>query len=301
MKITFFIIESLSAIVELFRIALQTVGKPDVPFVCGGTLQRRKSRSTLQIPQGIPRNLSESQLVQIGSKALSNMAGQFSKLGKTLQSSGKGKQGCAQTAYNPSNKDMQDHTTTFYVGKEAKEKNDSESDSDDNECSIYEPDLMDSVEQNPIYNENAFLPSVGIVMSNKNTNDEDDSPPGMLENKDNMAQIENMASNVSVMSISSVTDHINMPHGMLECASPIRSRSPAPEIRIQDNNNQEVVEDENRPDRDLTLNLSHSQSDNTLRQLKTLTSPLSKFAKGVQNLGVNLTNKVSSFFWGSDD
>lgn len=279
---------------ELFRIALQTLGKPDVPFVCGGTLQRRKSRTTLQIPQGIPRNLSESQLVQIGSKALSNMAGQFSKFGKSLQNSGKSKQGCGQTAYNPSDKDMEDHPTTFYVGKEAKEKNDSESDSDDNDCSIYEPDLIESVEQNPIYNENAFLPSVGIVMSGKNATTEDESPPAMLDVKDNMAQIENMAkSDVSVMSISSVTDHISMPHGMLECASPIRSRSPAPEIRIQGENQQEATYYENRGDRDLTLNLSHSQSDNALKQLKTLTSPLTKLAKGVQNLGVNLTNKVN--------
>lgn len=40
--------------------------------------------------------------------------------------------------------------------------------------------------------------------------------------------------------------------------------------------------------RDLSLNLSGSQSENALKQLKTLTSPLSKLAKGMQSFGMNL-------------
>lgn len=40
--------------------------------------------------------------------------------------------------------------------------------------------------------------------------------------------------------------------------------------------------------KDLALNLSSSQSENALKQLKTLTSPLSKLAKGMQNIGMNL-------------
>lgn len=53
--------------------------------------------------------------------------------------------------------------------------------------------------------------------------------------------------------------------------------------------------------KDLSLNLSSSQSENALKQLKTLTSPLSKLAKGMQNFGMNLdprkiTVKVSGFF-----
>lgn len=38
----------------------------------------------------------------------------------------------------------------------------------------------------------------------------------------------------------------------------------------------------------LNLNLSTSQSENALKQLKTLTSPLSKLARGMQNIGMNL-------------
>ena len=40
--------------------------------------------------------------------------------------------------------------------------------------------------------------------------------------------------------------------------------------------------------RDLSLHLSGSQSDTTLKQIKQMTSPLSKIAKGVQNIGMNL-------------
>lgn len=88
------------------------------------------------------------------------------------------------------------------------------------------------MQENPIYNENTFLPSVGIVMGSN-----DASTVNSLGNKDNVAKL---SSDVCTMSISSVTDHINMPAGMLESASPIRSRSPAPEIRVQniaDNDN----------------------------------------------------------------
>lgn len=53
--------------------------------------------------------------------------------------------------------------------------------------------------------------------------------------------------------------------------------------------------------KDLSLNLSGSHSETTLKQLKTLTSPLSKLAKGMQNLGMAFDprkkiNKVSHSF-----
>lgn len=268
------LVESMTAIVEFFRIALESTGKTDVQFACGGTLQRRKSRNTLA-PPGIPRNLSESQLVQIGSKALSNVAGQFSKLGQSLNAAKtkNNKQNAnPPVVYNSTNESSK--ASKFYVGREAKEETDD--DSDDNDCSIYEPDLIDSVEQNPIYNENAFLPSVGIVMSNNAGNDE--SSPEMLQNKDTMAK---HSSDIQTVSISSVTDSIRVPSGMI---SPLTSpmRSMPPQIR---------VESTGGPRSEMTLNLSGSQSENALKQLKTLTSPLSMLAKGVQSLG--LTPKVS--------
>lgn len=184
--------------------------------------------------QGIPRNLSESQLLHIGSKALSNVAGQFSKLGQSLKSTTKkpkntnpptayGQQNTF-AAHNQSTADGEAETAQFSVGSSRKTNSDS-SDSDDNDCSIYEPDVNDLVQENPIYNENTFLPSVGIVMGSNDT-----TTVNSLETKDTVAKL---SSDVCTMSISSVTDHVTMPAGMLENASPIRSRSPAPEIRVQ--------------------------------------------------------------------
>lgn len=190
------------------------------------------------------------------------------------------------------------------MGVEAKEKHDDSSDSDEHDSNIYEPGLDLEVEQNPIFNENHFLPSVGIVMSGNCQND--DSSPEMLANKDSLAK---NASDVSAVSITSVTDHIQMPRRMLECASPIKNRSPTPEIRInqeQSGSGSSLSSNEMRhvgpgPNRDLSLNLSGSQSENALKQLNKLASPLTKLAKGVQNLGANLdprkmTGKVNFFF-----
>lgn len=268
------LVEAMSAIVEFFRIALESAGKTDVQFACGGTLQRRKSRNLLQ-PPGIPRNLSESQLVLMGSKALSNVAGQFTKLGQSLNPV-KGKNNKQNSnppvVYNSTNESSK--ASSFYVGREAKEETDD--DSDDNDCSIYEPDLIDTVEQNPIYNENAFLPSVGIVMSNNAPDDE--SSPEMMQNKDTMAKV---SSDVATVSISSVTDNIRVPSGMISpLLSPMKSMPP-----------QIKVESTGGPRSEMTLNLTGSQSENALKQLRTMTSPLSMFAKGVQSLG--LTPKVS--------
>lgn len=202
--------ENLTAIVEFFRIALESCGNSNVPITMGGVLQRRKCRlQALDIPKGMPRNLSETHLVQMGSKAFSNVAGQFSKLSQSLQPKIR------------TGKKINDDTVDA-VGHAIGHKEATSSDSDENESSIYEPDTSDLVEENPIYADNAFLPSVGIVMA-ANSNE-------LVNAKDNPAKI---TEDVSRISISSVTD--NMPAGMLNSVSEAdRSASPAPEIHVQD-------------------------------------------------------------------
>lgn len=214
--------------------------------------------------------------MQIGSKALSNVAGQFSKLGQTLnptkiRSAGKTNRNNSNPhiVYNPSTSGTVDPaeiateetgvkftlggaiegTTTSKDKRERIKRNNSSSESDENDCSIYEPDVTDLVQENPIYNENAFLPSVGIVMA---SNDAARDVSQLSENCVVGVQpmIAKRSSDVCTMSISSVTDHIIMPAGMLENASPIRARSPAPEIRV-----------DNITSPDTTSVLSHSTSD----------------------------------------
>ncbi|XP_055603029.1 phosphatidylinositide phosphatase SAC2 isoform X2 [Uranotaenia lowii] len=294
------ITESLTAIVDLFRIALENRGRLDVPFHCGGSLQRRKSRTLLNVPQGIPRNLSESQLVQMGSKALSNVAGQFSKIGQTLNpvkigraSSGKKAKAAVPMPYVHTGQIVDEaERGKFTVGSRSssQKKSDGSSSEEEADTSIYEPDEGELVQENPLYNENVFLPSVGIVMGGSGgAGVDDEHAAGMLEDKDSIPK---MSSDVSTMSISSVTDHINMPAGMLECASPIRGRSPTPEIRVDVGSTSadagKYLASEGRSVKDLSLNLSGNQSDNALKQLKKLTSPLSNIGKGLQSLSANL-------------
>lgn len=288
---------------EFFRIALDTVGKKDVQFICGGMLQRRKSRThLLDVPKGIPRNLSESQLVQMSSKALCNVAGQFTKLGQTLNPNRSSRSKASQRASSASaylqntskiETGIEAEKAVFIVGGSKTKSSASSSDSEDTENSIYEPQNSE-IESSNICADSTFLPSVGIVMSSSNEQSIP-NPVSQLEDKDNVAK---MSEDVLTMSISSVTDHVTLPAGLLENAEHIHSRCPTPEIRVEsspqltDNlvrqESSSAGETRTPSPRDLSLNLSGSQSDNALKQLKNLTSPLSKLAKGMQSLGMNL-------------
>ncbi|XP_058064402.1 phosphatidylinositide phosphatase SAC2 isoform X1 [Anopheles bellator] len=292
------ITESLTAIVDLFRIALQNRGRTDVQFQYGGSLQRRKSRTLLSVPGGLPRNLSESQLVQMGSKALSSMA---SKIGQSLNASKIGRP-TGKQQMKPEDESRGDggqrnqsedadtaiaagglEEPGFLVagGSQFYKFDRSSSESEEADATIHEPENL--VEQNPLYNENVFLPSVGIVMGGGAGSEVGvgEETGNLLEVRDSIAK---MSSDVSTMSISSVADHVNMPVGMLECASPIRVASPTPEILIDGCNEGRLL------GHNMVLNLqpSGTQSDNALRQLKKLTSPLSNIGKGLQTLGANL-------------
>ncbi|XP_035791208.1 phosphatidylinositide phosphatase SAC2-like isoform X2 [Anopheles albimanus] len=313
------ITESLTAIVELFRITLQNRCRTDVQYQCGGSLQRRKSRTLLSVPGGIPRNLSESQLVQMGSKALSSMA---SKIGQSLGSASKirrsaqgkrsgdepgttsdgGRKGSAAAGTSAATGATEEigsivsaraeEEGVLVAGSSQFYKLDrSSSESEEADTSIYEPEQL--VEQNPLYNENVFLPSVGIVMGGGASGEISvgEDANNVLQDRDSIAK---MSSDVSTMSISSVTDHINMPVGMLECASPIRVASPAPEIFVDGcSDGKQTAAFGTGTGRNMVLNLQPggtgtAQSDNALRQLKKLTSPLSNIGKGLQSLGANL-------------
>lgn len=307
------ITESLTAIVEFFKIALENRGVR-IPFECGTALARRKSKTVLlDVPKGLPRNLSESQILQLGTKALSNVAGQFTKLGQSFNRADPN----VKSPVEPSAS-----RAKFSVGPKggggagggSRNRNkhnvndEDSSESDENDTSIYEPDNTDLVQENPLYNENTFLPSVGIVMSNT---DASATSSGHQRGGDKVAM--KMSSDVSTVSITSVTDHVGMPAGMLDNVSPIHARHP-PEIKIQPSNvyagpeltsgitNHEFSHssgemnrlqgvdqtDGRTTDRNFSLNLSGSQSDNALKSLKSLSSPLTKLATGMKSIGMNL-------------
>lgn len=169
----------------------------------------------------MPRNHSESQLIQISSKAISNVAGQFSKLGQSFNVKNKTK---LPDSPKQTIELVEEAGAMFTVGSSNKLKLDStSSDSEENDSSIYEPDIP-----------NDFLPSVGIVMSSSSVleNPEPSKRKTDLDDKNNLAK---MSEDVSSFSISSVTDHVTFPSGLLENnVLPPRAMSPNPEIKIED-------------------------------------------------------------------
>ncbi|XP_070072741.1 phosphatidylinositide phosphatase SAC2 isoform X2 [Drosophila takahashii] len=297
------ITESLTSIVEMFRIALDNAGNTDVRYVTGGVLQRRKSKlPTMDVPRGMPRNLSESQLVQFSSKALSNVAGQFSKLGQTFKKPTSASQQQAhpsglaatinpqvmrQAGGNDIESGQEAEKAVFTLGRKQRNSNSASStDTDEHDNSLYEPEVDSDVEialDKSNYNENAFLPSVGIVMGNQ----KEDSPSSsdeirQLEQKDSMCKT---AEDVLTISITSVTDHVTLPTGLLENAPPIRPITPNPLICVQAQEAFDDGEEEVKPvSRDMSLPLG-LPTQTEANKLKQLTSPLSKLAK---NIGLNL-------------
>lgn len=167
----------------------------------------------------MPRNVSESHLVQIGSKAFSNVAGQFSKLSQSLTPKvrvGKkvGNNSNSHIVYNPSSIVIDQGIEQSLEKENFSRKDGDSSESDDNDCSIYEPDNSDLVQENPIYNENAFLPSVGIVMAATEI-------PSLTDQKEKLPEMRKMSADLPAT--------LGKP-----ASSSVRSASPAPEIHIHE-------------------------------------------------------------------
>lgn len=243
--------------------------------------------------QGMPRNHSESQLLQIGSKALSNVAGQFSKLGQTLvgQPSHRARSAAAaakaaahpneprsrgttaQITYSPSTSSLEvacvadeEACVSFSLGGNGADgsphaENSSgrssrammggsagaiaggEYDSGDDASSAYEANANATAATamtTSVYNDTAFLPSVGIVMADASVECKQQQQQKQ-ELKSQQAHSVKRSADVCTMSISSVTEHVSMPAGMLDCGSPVRAPSPAPQIRLNDSAEMDVT------------------------------------------------------------
>lgn len=182
--------------------ALQNCGNDRVNYTSGGQLKRRKSRThALDIPSGMQRNLSESHLVQAGSKAVSNVAEQFSKLGHSLNP--KILTGKKTSAATPADEPVEKITV--------KVKH------DDDESAT------EVCESSNKYNDTSFLKSVGIVMvdSSEMAETQNQSEPRKMNHNTN-------SENVARMSISSVTDYVKLPAQMLNNATAM------PAINVQE-------------------------------------------------------------------
>lgn len=187
-------------------------------FTTGGQLKRRKSRTALDIPGGMHRNLSESHLMQAGSKAVSNVAEQFSKIGHSLNP--KVLTGKKPNVLNNTDAPKESAAENYNV-KEEQAKNVIETGLG------AEPQLAEPANK---YNNDSFLQSVGIVMVDaaEMAETQNQAEPRKSSNSKNLE-------NVAHISISSVTDNVKLPPEMFDISNVTNktNKSNTPEINVQ--------------------------------------------------------------------
>lgn len=249
------ILESLMSIVEIFKITLNNIGKTDVVINTEGELQKRIIKDSLMPDhKGMPRNVSESQLLQSSSKALSNVADHFYKFGQNLNPR-KAKSFLSPSSnFNPTQHDAKEIPEIKPLNSDKLEPEkvlfslepfdtlQGSAASSDSENIDKQPEIAIEASAETIFNETDFLPSVGILMY-----------PNVNETAGMANQLE--------ISITPVT----------------ASENPSFEDITQATQS-----------RNLTLPVGTVPQTEFARQVKTLTSPLSKLAKGMQSIGMNL-------------
>ncbi|XP_044754264.1 phosphatidylinositide phosphatase SAC2 isoform X2 [Coccinella septempunctata] len=324
--------EYLKSICESFLISFDVCQLPQVPCTQGQILDKRKSKvineplsgnmylDVVGIPQ-MTRNVSESQLLvlkNVGSKALSNMSNQFSKLNRIGSKLKRGKS-------RPAN---------FVVGQNKLEvSSDSEEEGD---SSIFQPDARDpnyggntsssgEIEQGEEADEgsylsgskpDSFLPGVGIVMASNCDGDGKnalDSKSHLLKHQDSNLDNIQLTSIMQNVNITKPDIQINSGNALFdsELTSTMdkkmsHSYSEVDESINNSNPSSARLDKRSCSDYEVTLNISQSQSESALKnKLTNLTSPVasvtrdlvfspfSKLAKGVQNIGSNIDRKFS--------
>ncbi|CAH0554343.1 unnamed protein product [Brassicogethes aeneus] len=322
-------IESLKAIGEAFLVAMEICGIPSIPYRQGQSLDRRKSKiipgstesnmylDIVGLPQ-MTRNVSETQLLALknaGSKAISNMTQQFSKLNK-IGSSFKAKPKpranftIGQHSKNETSSDSEEEYENIFQPNQDSGSLQYATDSSTNSAhnsieQAFEVALEDSIHNKEV---ECFMPGVGIVMGNPTETNQHEHE-GTLQRQDSkridLAQLNDMQL-TSIMQNVSINPEIQ-----------INSESQDSEKRpktlhldrkfshssgeVDDNPDSSLKMDRSNSDYEITSNISQSQSESALKnKFANITSPVtsatkdlvlspfSKLAKGVQNLGANL-------------
>lgn len=232
----------MTAIVDCFRVSIENCGNDRVKYSSGGQMKRRRSRThVLDIPSGMQRNLSESHLVQAGS-LVSNVAGQFSKLGHSLNPK-------ILTGKKPSPANAGATEASNTAPDESTHK--SKDDADNGEDSLI--NTSEISESTAKYNDNSFLQSVGIVMVDaaEMAETQNQSETRKSTNKKNLE-------NVARISISSVTDNVKLPPEMLDI-NDIQDKADkamlTPEINV------EIETDDVRIEKNNGMKMCHSVAD----------------------------------------
>ncbi|KAJ8715665.1 hypothetical protein PYW07_010147 [Mythimna separata] len=337
-------IESLHSICESLMVARDVAKLTPIPFHDGVKLEKKKSkvhpgqsgsaRSSLYLDLSrlptLTRNVSETQLVadirSVGSKALTNMTEQFSKLNKLSHSLNARARPSLQLKFDQSASRTK-KIFTLGQNKDNKKKgslsdgmsSDYSSD-DENRTNIFEPTL-DNFEntqhylgkpgqksetendceliQNPLYTSKiephddtqVFIPSEIVTSVDKQA-----SKTPMNVNKINPFNID--ASRNPEIQVDGAFAKPAPPNSLLLAQKLSHSSN---ELNLDDSQSEGVnFHVRSNSQHEITLNIAQSHSESAIRQFKNIASPvgsatkdmvlspLTKLAKGVQNLGANL-------------
>ncbi|XP_012248381.1 phosphatidylinositide phosphatase SAC2 isoform X2 [Bombus impatiens] len=261
-------IESLRSICEAISVAMEIAGLPKIPIAMNVTLDRRKSKivnnrgttgllDISSFPE-LTRNVSETQLLALksaGTKALSNMTEQFSKLNKLSHSFSARKP--IDIARSIGRRSEAPLKPTFTVGNRdisgnAQGKRSSGSSSSDDE-DIDVPPVPFEKPENFSHNKNlmeAYTPSIGIIMGVKNTD--------VVEPRENNEDQDFSIRPNKFSEQTSDKEVLRVPESGSGTSTLSASPQKTPEITIQN-----VTEDKERMLPPLTLNLSKNISHST--------------------------------------
>ncbi|CAH0697081.1 unnamed protein product [Spodoptera exigua] len=336
-------IESLHSICESLMVARDVAKLPPIPFHDGVKLEKKKSkvhpgqagnaRSSIYLDLSrlptLTRNVSETQLVadirSVGSKALTNMTEQFSKLNKLSHSLNARARPSLQLKFDQSASRTK-KIFTLGQNKDNKKKgslsdgmsSDYSSD-DENRTNIFEPTL-DNFEntqhyigkpaqktetdndceliQNPLYSSKIepqdtqdFIPSEIVTNVEKQAS----KTPSNV-NKINPFNIE--SSKTPEIQVDGAFAKPAPPNSLMLAQKLSHSSN---ELNFDDSQSEGVnFHVRSNSQHEITLNIAQSHSESAIRQFKNIASPvgsatkdmvlspLTKLAKGVQNLGANL-------------
>ncbi|KAI4487595.1 hypothetical protein M0804_005744 [Polistes exclamans] len=272
-------IESLKAICEAISVAMQIAGLPEIPIAMNVTLDKRKSKlvnvkgstgllDISSFPE-LTRNVSETQLLALksaGTKALSNMSEQFSKLNK-LSHSFSTKKPIDLAKSIRSRKSITSLKPTFTVGNRDisgnvnKKRGDTSSSSDEDE-NIQMTRIRTEQTKNYSHDKKlmeAYSPSIGIIMGVKDTDIVNDS------DSDNYLVQANIEEDNILSSDIKKSDFYLMPQsesGSSFSASPQKTTATTPEITIQ-NVADILTEEKDRLMHPTSLSLSKNISQST--------------------------------------
>ncbi|XP_070154669.1 phosphatidylinositide phosphatase SAC2 isoform X2 [Polyergus mexicanus] len=319
-------IESLKAICEAISVAMEIAGLPKIPIAMNVTLDKRKSKvvnvkgstgllDISSFPE-LTRNVSETQLLALktaGTKALSNMSEQFSKLNKLSQSfSTKKPIDLAKSIDNRKTEELS--KPVFMVGNRdisgnVKEKSSSSNSSSSSDENIETTQIHVKKPANFSHDKHlmeAYTPMIGIIMGVKNTNivDGDVCETSVNAGLSTITYNSDLKPDIAIDALHLIPKHGSGTSTL--SASPQKTTATTPEITVYDVEDS-IHEEKERmiPPSTLTLfkNISHSTGDvenkTLLSGVKSITLQTDnrldekKRSASEQNLMLNITSSQS--------